>query len=398
MNVESGKKIAYADCFSGVSGDMLLAALLHAGLDRGLLLEELLKLRLPGLNVEISDKSVQGISGLAVQVDSSRRQELRTLPTIRALLLESALSPRTIARSVAVFTRLAEAEAKVHGLTVDQVHFHEVGALDTLVDIVGVVFGLEHLGVGRLSCSPLPLGRGFVRCAHGLLPLPAPAVCELLSGIPTYGIELSQELVTPTGAALIATLAEDFGTLPPMRISAVGYGCGSRELDNGQPNLLRLFLGAGATVGEDQIVEIIETNLDDWSPEGYPHLCELLFAAGALDVVLVPVQMKKGRPGFILQAMASPAQAAQVKEAILIHTSAIGLRFRREGRQTLPRKIIPLATQWGKISAKQVMTPRGAVVYPEYEQCRRIALEQGLPLAEVYDEVRRLGRSEPWTG
>jgi pyridinium-3,5-bisthiocarboxylic acid mononucleotide nickel chelatase len=398
VSAENGNTIAYADCFSGVSGDMLLAALLHAGLDRELLLAELEKLHLPGLKIDISDKNIQGMSGLAVQVDSSRHQELRTLPTIRALLEESAVSPSTIARSMAVFTRLAEAEAKVHGLSANQVHFHEVGALDTLVDIVGVVFGLEHLGVNRLSCSPLPLGRGFVRCAHGLLPLPAPAVCELLSGIPTYGIELSQELVTPTGAALIATLAEGFGTLPPMRLSAVGYGCGSRELDNGQPNLLRLFLGDGATVGENQVVEIIETNLDDWSPEGYPHLCELLFAAGALDVVLVPVQMKKGRPGFILQAMATPAQSAQVKEAILVHTSAIGLRFRREGRQTLPRKIILLATQWGEISAKQVMTPRGVVVYPEYEQCRRIALEQGVPLAAVYDEVRCLGRNEPWTG
>ncbi len=398
MSAESGNKIAYADCFSGVSGDMLLAALLHAGLNRDLLLAEVEKLHLPGLKVEISDKNVQGISGLAVQVDSTRRQEMRTLPAIRALLEGSGLPPSTAARSVAVFTRLAEAEAKVHGLTVDQVHFHEVGALDTLVDIVGVVFGLEHLGVSRLSCSPLPLCRGFVRCAHGLLPLPAPAVCELLSGIPTYGVELSQELVTPTGAALIATLATNFGTLPPMRITSVGYGCGSRELDNGQPNLLRLFLGDAASVGESQEVEVIETNLDDWSPEGYPHLCELLFAAGALDVVLVPVQMKKGRPGFTLQALTTPARGAQVKEAILVHTTAIGLRFRREARQTLPRKIISLATQWGEISAKQVLTPRGAVVYPEYEQCRRIALEQNIPLAEVYDEVRRLGKNEPWTG
>lgn len=398
MNPENGQKIAYADCFSGVSGDMLLAALLHAGLDRGLLQAELEKLRLPGLQIEVSDKNVQGIGGLQVRVDSARRQEMRTLPTICALLDQSGLSAGTVAKATAVFTRLAEAEAKVHGLAVDQVHFHEVGALDTLVDIVGVVFGLEQLGIARLSSSPLPLSRGFVRCAHGLLPLPAPAVCELLRDIPTYGVELSQELVTPTGAALIATLAGGFGPLPPMRITSVGYGCGSRELDNGQPNLLRLFLGEAMAVGESQEVEVIETNLDDWSPEGFPHLCQLLFAAGALDVVLIPVQMKKGRPGFTLQAIATPARGARVKETILVHTSAIGLRFRREARQTLPREIISLASRWGSIAAKKVLTPRGVVVYPEFEECRRVAAAENLPLSEVYDEVRRLGKNEQWTG
>jgi len=398
VSAENGEKIAYADCFSGVSGDMLLAALLHAGLDRHHLQAELDKLRLPGLKVEIGEKNVQGISCLAVRVDSARRQELRTLPSIRALLAKSGLPAGTVAKATAVFTRLAEAEAKVHGLAVDQVHFHEVGALDTLVDIVGVVLGLEQLGVARLICSPLPLSRGFVRCAHGLLPLPAPAVCELLRNIPTYGVELSQELVTPTGAALIATLAEGFGTLPPMRLATLGYGCGSRELDNGQPNLLRLFLGETMAVGESQEVEVIESNLDDWSPEGYPHLCQLLFAAGALDVVLIPVHMKKGRPGFTLQAIATPARAAQVKETILVHTSAIGLRFRREARQTLPREIVTLTTKWGAVAAKKVLTPRGAVVYPEFEECRRIAAAENLPLSEVYDEVRRLGTNEKWTG
>ena len=397
VKTESGRKIAYADCFSGVSGDMLLAALLHAGFDRHLLLSALEKLGLPGLQVEIEEKTVQGISGLQLRVDSSRHQEMRTLPTIRALLEKSGLPAGTVAKATGVFTRLAEAEAKVHGLAVDQVHFHEVGALDTLVDIVGVVLGLEQLGIAQLICSPLPLSRGFIRCAHGLLPLPAPAVCELLRDIPSYGVELSQELVTPTGAALIATLAESFGPLPPMRSTSVGYGCGSRELDNGQPNLLRLFIGEAMTVSESQEVEVIETNLDDWSPEGYPYLCELLFKAGALDVVLIPVQMKKGRPGFTLQVVALPARSSQVKETILVHTSAIGLRFRREARQTLPREIISLATKWGTIAAKKVLTPRGTVVYPEFEECRRIATKESLPLAEVYDEVRRLGRNEKWT-
>lgn len=395
--IEAGARIAHLDCFSGISGDMLLAALIHAGLDRDSLQAELDALPLPGLRVSVAEKMVQGIGCLQLVVDSDPHQQLRTLPTILALLDKSRLSPQTAARAAAVFTRLAEAEARVHNLPVEAVHFHEVGAVDTLVDIVGAVFALEQLGINQLSCSPLPLGGGFVHCAHGLLPLPAPAVCELLNGIPTYGVDLKQELVTPTGAALVAGLVTTFGPLPPMRLTAVGYGCGSRQLENGQPNLLRVFLGEPLAVTESQTVEIVETNLDDWSPEGFPYLCEVLFAAGALDVVLTPVLMKKGRPGYTLQVIASPATAQKVKEAVLMHTPAIGLRFRREARQTLPRQEVRLLSSWGEIAAKKVLTPRGVAVYPEYEQCRRIAAEQGVPLAEVYDEVRRLGKGEQWT-
>ncbi len=394
---EAGARIAHLDCFSGVSGDMLLAALIHAGLDRELLQAELYALPLPGLRVSVAERMVQGMSCLQLIVDSDPHQQLRTLPAILALLNDSRLSPQTVARAAAVFTRLAEAEARVHNLPVEAVHFHEVGAVDTLVDIVGAVLALERLGISQLSCSPLPLGGGFVQCAHGLLPLPAPAVCELLRGIPSYGVELLQELVTPTGAALVAGLATTFGPLPPMRLLAVGYGCGSRQLENGQPNLLRVFLGEPVAVSESQLVEIVETNLDDWSPEGFPYLCEVLFAAGALDVVLTPVLMKKGRPGHTLQVIASPATSQKVKDIILTHTPAIGLRFRREARQTLPRQEVRLLTPWGEVAAKKVLTPRGVAVYPEYEQCRIIAAEQGIPLVDVYDEVRRLGKGEQWT-
>ena len=249
---------------------MLLAALIHAGLDCELLQAELDALPIPGLRVSLAERMVQGMSCLQLIVDSDPHQQLRTLPAILALLDKSRLSPQTAARAAAVFTRLAEAEARVHNLPVEAVHFHEVGAVDTLVDIVGAVFAMEKLGISQLSCSPLPLGGGFVQCAHGLLPLPAPAVCELLRGIPSYGVELQQELVTPTGAALVAGLATTFGPLPPMRLIAVGYGCGSRQLENGQPNLLRAFLGEPLAVAESQLVEIVETNLDDWSPEGFP--------------------------------------------------------------------------------------------------------------------------------
>lgn len=390
MTSSTSMRIGYADCFSGVSGDMLLGALLHAGLDRQLLCDELAKLNLAGLDVQITEKTVQSIACIQVQVNNERRQELRTLPAILALLEESTLDAPVQKRASEVFRALASAEAKVHDIAIDKVHFHEVGAVDTIVDVVGVVFGLQQLGIHRLVSSPLPTGHGFVECAHGLLPLPAPAVCELLRGVPTYGVDLHQELVTPTGAALIATLADGFGPLPPLTISATGYGSGSRVLSNGQPNLLRLIIGDSTDVVECQIVEVIETNLDDWSPEGFPYLSELLFAKGALDVTLIPVHMKKGRPGFTLQVISPQPFAQPLKETILAHTSAIGLRFRREERQTLPREIVTLATKWGQIKAKKVLTPTGWVVYPEYEECRKVAQSLGLPLAAVYNEVRCL--------
>lgn len=395
MTSSTSRRIGYADCFSGVSGDMLLGALLHAGFDRGHLAEELAKLRLPGLDMQITDKTVQSIGCVQVKVNSERRQELRTLPAILALLQASDLDAPVVKRASDVFRALATAEAKVHNIAIEEVHFHEVGALDTIVDVVGVVFGLQQLGIQRLVSSPLPTGHGFVECAHGLLPLPAPAVCELLQGIPTYGVELRQELITPTGAALIATLADSFGPLPPLTIVATGYGSGSRVLTSGQPNLLRLIIGDAVGVMESQVVEVIETNLDDWSPEGFPHLTDLLFALGAVDVTLTPVHMKKGRPGFTLQVISPLAFAHPLKETILAHTTAIGLRFRREERQTLPRQIVTITTRWGEIKAKKVLTSAGWVVHPEYEECRTVALSHGLPLSEVYNEVRWAGREAP---
>ena len=388
MITPSSARIAYLDCFSGVSGDMLLGALLHAGLDHELLTQELTKLHLDGLEFLIEAKSDNAISGIKVTISSDRRQELRTLPGILHILDQSGLDQEIIKRAGDVFRILAKAEAKVHAIPVDKVHFHEVGALDTLVDIVGTIIGLHQLGIKQLFCSFLPTGHGFVKCAHGLLPLPAPAVCELLQGIPTYGVDLQQELITPTGAALLATLVDGFGTLPPMAITATGYGAGSHSLTNGQPNLLRIIIGRAITNTEEQSVEVIETNLDDWSPEGFPYLCELLFDRGALDVTLAPIQMKKGRPGFTLQVISPPAYAHLLKDIILSETTAIGLRFRKESRRTLQREKVPVMTRWGEIMAKKVYSPAGIITYPEYEACRIIAAEHKVPLQEVYNEVR----------
>ena len=388
MTSISSSGIAYLDCFSGVSGDMLLGALLHAGLDQKVLTNELAKLHLDGLEFQVEEKSVNAISSLKVTISSDQRQELRTLPDILHIIKNSTLQPTIIDQATKVFQALARAEAKVHAIPIDRVHFHEVGALDTIVDVVGTIIGLQHFGITRLFCSFLPTSHGFVKCAHGLLPLPAPAVCELLQGIPTYGVELQQELITPTGAALVAALVDDFGPMPPMTIGTTGYGAGSHTLSNGQPNLLRIIIGKSTSFTEEQSVEIIETNLDDWSPEGFPYLCELLFNQGALDVNLTPILMKKGRPGFTLQVISPPATAHVLKDIILSETSAIGLRFRKESRQTLQREKIMVATRWGEVMAKKVHTPTSTIIYPEYEECRKIATQHKVPLQEVYNEVR----------
>lgn len=381
-------RIAYLDCFSGVSGDMLLGALLHAGLDRQLLSRELDKLHLDDLRFEVEEKSVNAISSIKVTISSNRRQELRTLPAILHILQTSDLEPAVKDRAAGVFKALARAEATVHNVPIDTVHFHEVGALDTIVDIVGTIIGLHHLGISRLFCSFLPTGHGFVTCAHGMLPLPAPAVCELLQNIPTYGVDLQQELITPTGAALIASLVDNFGPLPPMTPTATGYGAGSHVLTNGQPNLLRIIIGKAIDPSEHQMVEVIETNLDDWSPESFPYLSEQLFDQGALDVTIAPIHMKKGRPGFALQVISPPACADQLKDIILSETTAIGLRFRKESRRTLPREQVEISTQWGAVTAKKVRTPVGMTIYPEYEECRKIAVRHKIPLQQVYNEIR----------
>lgn len=387
-------RTAYLDCFSGVSGDMLLGALLDVGLPEAHLRAVVSALQLDGVTLEISRPVVQGFAATRAQVhvpyhDHDHHHAHRHLAEITALLERADLEPAVRARALAVFTRLAEAEASVHGTTPDRIHFHEVGADDALVDIVGTVAGLAWLRVDRLVCSPLPLTSGWVACAHGEVPLPAPAVCRLLAGVPVYGEDLRQELVTPTGAALVRELAAGFGPLPPLRLESTGYGAGTRERSDGRPNLLRLLLGESLEAAEAQRVEVLETHLDDWNPEFWPYLSGRLMAAGALDVCLVPMHMKKGRPGFLLRVLAAPAAAQHLIEMVFSETTAIGLRRRSEERVTLPRATVTVATPWGELAAKRVLTPSGAVLAPEYEACRALAERHGVPLQAVYDAVRR---------
>jgi len=384
----------YLDCFSGISGDMFLGALINAGLSQQLLEHELAKLELEPYEFQVVETEVQSITAASISIESKSQQRFRNLADITEILNRSTLEKPIIRKSLAVFQCLAEAEAKVHGKPVNEIHFHEVGALDTIIDVVGTVAGLQLLGVKKVYCSPLPLGRGFVKCAHGNLPLPAPAVCNLLKDIPVYGIDAISELITPTGAALAATLVDQFGEIPAITPAATGYGAGDWPGTDDRPNLLRLIMGYSEIVAEAQQVEIIETNLDDWNPEGFSFLCDRLFASQALDVSLTPIQMKKGRPGFCIRVIARFQDSPKLKEIILTETSAIGLRYRTEQRLTLPRTFVEVNTRWGSVSAKKVETANGSKIYPEYESCRLVAEKYSLPLDTVYREVLSLTRTD----
>ncbi len=381
-------KCAYLDCFSGVSGNMLLGALLHAGFHEDDLRGILQKLQLPDWHLEIERNNVCGLRACLVRVRDLSPATHRHLGDIKHILHASFL-PRSISeRAAAVFTRLAHAEARVHGKNVDTIHFHEVGAVDAIIDIVGVVAGFHHLGIGHLTCSPLPMPRGWVSCAHDQIPLPAPAVCELLKQVPVYGDTLTQELVTPTGAALVAELADDYGIMPPMQLETTSYGAGTMLRRDGRPNLLRMLIGQIHVAEESQQVEIIETHLDDWNPELWPHVAEKLLQNGALDVTLTPLQMKKGRPGFLLRVIADPAHSMALKTLLLSETSCIGLRFHTSNRLTLPREIINVKTPWGLVQAKKVSLQDGSTrISPEFENCKQLAIEQGVRLQDIYAAV-----------
>lgn len=389
MNLAGGN-LAYLDCFSGLAGDMLLAALLDAGLPMEYLRRQLAALPLQGYELEVQRTDRGGISAVNFQVKLTGDQPQRCWRKIRELLTAAALAPEVKEKALLIFQSLAEAEARVHGVAVAEVHFHEVGAVDSLVDIVGAAAGLCYFKIDRLLCAPLPLTRGWVNSDHGPLPLPAPATLELLRDLPTYGLDLEMELVTPTGAALAKALVAEYGPPPPMTIRRLGYGAGSKPRPDGKPNLLRLLIGEAGQPAEAQSIEVIETQLDDWSPEGFPHLCRRLLDLGALDVSLTPLLMKKGRPGHLLRVLSDPARAHALKECLLAETTAIGLRFHRQQRLTLPREPGTVNTPWGEIAVKKVATPRGVVLYPEYESCRQAALRHQVPLLQIHTLVAAL--------
>jgi uncharacterized protein (TIGR00299 family) protein len=386
-------RIAYLDCFSGISGDMLLGALVDAGVAPDALRAELAKLPLAGYRIEAAETHRAGLRATKVSVAlEEAKQPHRRLPDILALIASSALPPLDTERAAAVFRRLAEAEARVHGVAPDEVDFHEVGGVDAIVDVAGAAIGLRLLGIEQLYCSPLPAGGGWAKGEHGALPVPAPATLELLAsaGAPlAAGPDAPFELVTPTGAAIVASLARF--ARPAMAVQAAGYGAGARDTE-GRPNVLRLWLGE-ALAGRTGTMLLIETNIDDMNPELYGYAQERLFAAGAADVWFVAVQMKKNRPGVMVSVLCPFEREQAVVETLLRETSTLGVRVREVARHEAQREALAFDSSLGPAAAKVKRLPgQPPVVAPEYEACARLARERSLPLQEVYRIVQEEGR------
>jgi len=380
--------IAYLDCFSGISGDMTLGALLDIGVSREWLSQELGRLPIENFSLETETVFRSGIAACGLHVSIRDEATSRAYSDVRYMLESSQLPDRVRQRSLAVFGTLAEAEAKIHGSRIEDVHFHEVGAMDSIVDIVGTAFCLEHLGVDHLAASPLPLGSGFVSSQHGRLPLPAPATVDILQGITVYGTDIQAELVTPTGAAIVAALAESIGRMPGMRIEKVGYGAGRRELAD-RPNLIRIVLGHRTSLApEADAIEVLETTVDDMNPEWIGYLMEVLFEAGALDVYWTPVYMKKNRPGTVIQVLSPLALKDKILDRLLSETTSLGVRHYRVQRKCLKREPVMIQTPYGRIEAKRIVELDGTErIVPEFEVCRKIAREKGIPLRTVYETL-----------
>jgi len=386
-------KIAYFDCFSGASGDMILGALLDAGLSFDRLMGELAKLRLSHYDIQTRKVTRKGIGGTHAVVlvdDHHHRHHHRHLGDIETILESSDLDDVVKNRSLAIFRRLAEAEAKVHRTPIAAVHFHEVGAMDAILDVVGAVAGLATMGIDRIFCSPLHVGTGTVECAHGTLPVPAPATAELIRGIPSYSTGVLGELLTPTGAAILTTLSSRFGTMPAMSLEEIGYGAGTLEL--AIPNLLRIMIGESSDElqgYEREQIAVLETNIDDMNPQLYDYLMGRLFEMEALDVFMSSVQMKKNRPGILLTVTCPPHLVERFTGFLLRETTSIGLRWRVENRFKAHRTIREVQTPFGIIRCK-VAELNGEIINiaPEYDDCKRAALEQRLPLKEIIERVK----------
>lgn len=455
-------RIAYFDCFAGISGDMTLGALVDAGLDFEILKADLAKLHLHDYELRQEKVVKQGMSGTKIHVLAQEGHIHRHLQDIVQIIEESELVDEVKEKAIAVFRRLAEAEAKVHGTTLEQVHFHEVGAVDAIIDIVGAVIGLWRLGIKKVYASAVHTGKGFTQAAHGTIPIPAPATLELLRGIPVYTQDISFELVTPTGAALLSTYCHDFGNMPVMEVESIGYGAGNRDL--AIPNLLRITLGEKSELGthdydfkleqpqhshehdhhghhthhthhthrespadpgkhihpkrygspiqvkhetttlppvgearflEEQSIQLgqalmLEANIDDMNPEFYDYFIQKFLREGAMDVFLQPIQMKKNRPAVTLSVQIHPTQLEQFTKLILKETTTIGVRVYPVTKYMLPYEVKTVDTLWGKAKVKIVRAgEQYQTVSPEYEDCRRIAEAENLPLKEVYEEIKR---------
>jgi uncharacterized protein (TIGR00299 family) protein len=384
--------LAYFDCFSGISGDMTLGALVDAGCEVARLRSELQALQVPGWELSAEKVWKNGMAATYAKVKTEEQRGHRSLTEILEILRRSDLAPRVRDRARAVFQKLGEAEARVHDVPLEMIHFHEVGAVDAIVDIVGACIGFHALGIDKFACSPLNIGGGTTKMAHGVLPVPAPATANLLQGKPTYSNGVQRELVTPTGAAIVTTLCDTFGPQPPMTVSAIGYGAGTADLE-GQPNVLRIMIGEStekAVPGYDEEISVIEANLDDMNPQIYGYFLERALAAGALDVYTTPVQMKKNRPGTLLTVLCKPQDANALTSLIFAETTTFGVRTTNAQRRILAREHVSVSTTFGDVRIK-LSRVNGRILHvsPEFEDCRKLAMEKNVPLQQVINEALR---------
>jgi len=382
-------RILYFDCFAGISGDMILGALVDAGLSLEQLQAEMAKLKLSGFSIGAEKTMKNGFSGTRVQVDAPEGHVHRGLSDITEIIDRSDLNEKIKKQSKAAFTRLAEVEAGIHHKGINEIHFHEVGALDAIVDIVGAITGVHLLDIDAVHSSKVHLGTGFVKAAHGQIPVPAPATLALLKGVPTYSRGIENELTTPTGAAILTTLATSFGDMPPMTVEKIGYGVGGRDLPI--PNMLRVCIGtADNDQYESDTVLLIETNLDNMNPEHFEYVTDRLRADGALDVYMTPIIMKKSRPATMLSVLVPPAVSDKILSIIFDETTTLGVRIQRIARKKLTREFITVQTKFGEVQVKIGKLGKEIKnIAAEYDDCKKIAAEQGIPIKDVYDEIKR---------
>jgi uncharacterized protein (TIGR00299 family) protein len=389
-------RVAHFDCFSGISGDMTLAALVDAGVDAEAIRQGVGSLGLP-VDLKVEKVRKGGFAATSVHVEAPEEHSHRHLPQIEEIIERSSLTTRQRELALRIFRRLAEAEAQVHGLPIEKVHFHEVGALDSIADIVGSAIGLDLLGMDQFTSRSVPVGSGMVQCAHGLMPVPAPGTAALLKGVPLAHSSIKSELTTPTGAAILTTVVSEWVEQPLMTIETIGHGAGTKDFHE-QPNLLRLFVGTTAEPADSDRVWLLETNLDDLPAEVVGYCYELLFAAGALEVFSVPIFMKKNRPGILLSVLAAEASIPALEEILFRETGTFGIRRHAAQRHKLRRQAHTVMTDWGPVQGKLGwLQGKRPFFTPEYEDCARVARQHGIALREVYERAGQAYREQEET-
>lgn len=379
-------KIGYFDCFAGASGDMIMACLFDLGLEKAYVAECLAGLGIGDIAMDVAEVAKKQIRAKAFKVTPPAEPEPRNYRDIVGIIEGGSLPEKVKVKSIEAFGILAEAEAGIHGMPKEEVHFHEVGAVDSIVDVVGAFLGLQRLGIEEVVSSPLTLGTGSVDCAHGTLPVPAPATLKIAQGLPVKGLDTGEELTTPTGAAILKAAAIRFGPIPGMTVTGVGYGAGSRDLER-IPNIMRLVVGEAVSYTSDEVV-VIETNIDDMNPQFFSHLYEDLFSGGALDVWVTDVMMKKGRPGFLLSVLAGREDVPRLADLIFAGTTTSGVRLRTTERIKLERESVEVTTRYGAVSVKVFSLSSGRRCVPEYEDCLRISRAGNVSIGRVIEEAR----------